>query len=125
MFSYLPFPVFIILSISVTIGCIYYAIKYKKEQNKSLFAILLICVIACMLAIIAKCLEEWMYESVLFVVFMYASIIAGIFLVVSVLIIGIYKLFKGKRNNTNKPALIFGILTIIFAALMTTIILCI
>ena len=66
-----------------------------------------------------------MYESVLFVVFMYASIIAGIFLVVSVLIIGIYKLFKGKQNNTNKPALIFGILTIIFAALMTTIILCI
>lgn len=125
MFSYLPLPVFIILSIPVTIGCIYYAIKYKKERNKSLFAILLICAIACMLATIAKCLEEWMYESVLFVVFNYTSIIAGIFLVASVLIIGIYKLFKGKQNNINKPALIIGILIVIFAVLMTIIILCI
>ena len=123
MFSYLPFPVFISISILVIFGCTYYAVKYKREQNKLLFGILLLCIASCLLTVVAKCLEEWAEDSVFFWIFMYVSIISGVFLIVGVLIIGIHKLFQKNDINVNKPILISGILMIVAATLITGIIL--
>lgn len=115
MFSSIPFPIFLTITLAVIIGCSFYAIKYVKKKEIPLSSILIICIISCILTLTAKCLEEWSSNIKLFEIFRIASIISGISLVLLVFLIGFYYLFKKKAKNINRPILITGMILIVLA----------
>lgn len=108
MFNSLPFPMFIILCLILTIGGLYYIKKYKDSEKKHIFLLACIIPLCAIISIILKVISEF-FPNLSNHPFYLFSLFFNMFLSVgTVIVIGIIQLRKGQVPPEKKKIMYIG-----------------
>lgn len=118
MFSFLPFPEFILLGVIILVGAMYYAIKLRKSPDKSFFILMLVCILCDSLIIVYKGLSYWAPGTLLLSIFGVLLIIATIIFALTFMIIVIWRYRHGCVVKEKKKVFWAGISCLVFAVVL-------
>lgn len=126
MFSHLPLPWFLSLAAAALVVVLFYAVKLRKGSNKSWLILIYACILNVSVTIIAKCMDYWAPGTTLQSVFEILQIITTIVLVLTLVIMAVWRYRHGyvveeKKKNfwTGILGMAFGIVLILIVIILS------
>lgn len=123
MFSYLPFPYFIILTFILLVMCFYNAFKFRNSEKSFIFVPLCISGFGCLIAIAGKCINHWLSGTPVQSVSDIIQYINPLVVIGAFIITGMKEYRKGHVKGKNKILFISGICGLITGFMLLIVVL--